>query len=204
MGYLKRFNLEPEFDLFRLNQAYFCTRNRDIDVRLKEPIDFVMRGGKSSLEYGLYKQASSMGISFKFNEKPEETDVDIVATGHFRCDMLAFGGVYEDLDFPKDRFLYMHDDRYSPIGWYLYVTPLPDDTFKIVNCTSQPHVKKTKRLFYKAISERKILKDIVGTESPLRPLEGSEAVNSQRPPRKGMFFMLERQRDFRTLSGASE
>jgi hypothetical protein len=128
MGYLKSYNLEPKFDLFRLSSGYLCTRTRDIDVTLKEPLDFVLRGGKTSLEYGLYNQAKSLGVQFRFNEEVKESEADIIATGHFRCDMLAFGGVYEDLDFPKDRFLYMHDDRYSPRGWYLYITPLPDDT----------------------------------------------------------------------------
>lgn len=185
MGYLKMYNLEPKFDLFRLNSALLCTKTRDINVKLKEPIDFVLRGGKTSLEYGLFKQAESMDITFHFNKKMNESDMDIVATGHNRCDMLAFGGVYEDLDFPKDKFLYMHDDRYSPIGWYLYVTPLPDNTFKIVNCTSQPHVKKTKKLFYKAISERKILKDIVGDRKPIETFGGFGGCHFPKSAKKG-------------------
>jgi flavin-dependent dehydrogenase len=185
LGYLKGFNLEPKFDLFRLNHAYLCTKTRDINVKMKEPIDFVLRGGRTSLEYGIYNQAKSMGVKFRFNEKIEESEADIVATGHFKCDMLAFGGVYEDLDFPKDKFLYMHDDRYSPIGWYLYVTPLPDDTYKIVNCTSQPHVKQTKRLFYKAISERKILKDIVGDRRPIETFGGFGGCEFPKSAKKG-------------------
>ena len=190
MGYLKKYNLEPKFDLFRLDQAYFCTKSRDIDVKIKDPIDFVLRGGKTSLEYGLYDQAKSLGVSFKFNEKRKESDVDIVATGHFRCDMLAFGGVYENLDFPRDKFLYMHDNRYSPIGWYLYVTPLPDGTFKIVNCTSQPHVKKTKKLFYKAISERKILKDIVGDRKPIETFGGFGGCEFPKTAKKGKILYI--------------
>ncbi|UCE74092.1 MAG: NAD(P)/FAD-dependent oxidoreductase [Methanomassiliicoccales archaeon] len=172
MGYLKSLNLEPKFDLFRMDRALICTRTRDIDVTLVEPVDFVLRGGESSLEYGLYKQARSMGVKFRFNENRDSSKVDIVATGHFRCDMLAYGCVYDDLDFPKDKFLYMHDDRYSPKGWYLYITPLPDGTFKIVNCTSQPHVKMTKRLYYKAINERKIIRDIVGDRKPKETFGG--------------------------------
>ncbi|UCE36885.1 MAG: NAD(P)/FAD-dependent oxidoreductase [Thermoplasmata archaeon] len=172
LGYLKSYNLEPKFHLFRMDRAFICTRTRDIDVTLREPVDFAMRGGESSLEYGLYEQAKSMGVKFRFNEKIDPSQVDIVATGHFRCDMLAYGCVYEDLDFPRDKFLYMHDDRYSPRGWYLYVTPLPDGTFKIVNCTSQPHVKMTKRLYYKALSERKILRDIVGDRKPKESFGG--------------------------------
>jgi flavin-dependent dehydrogenase len=171
-GYLSRLNLEPKFDLFRLKQAFFCTRKRDIDVAIKEPVDFIMRGGKTSLEYGLYEQAKSMGVQFRFSEKLNPSQANIVATGHYRCDMLAFGGVYDDLDFPKDKFLYMHDDRYSPRGWYLYVTPLPDDIYKIVNCTSWPHLKMTKKLYFRAIKERKILRDIVGDRKPKETFGG--------------------------------
>ena len=185
LGYLKKYNLEPKFDLFRLNSAFLCTKTRDINVKLKEPIDFVLRGGRTSLEYGLFEQAESMDITIHFNKKMNESDMDIVATGHNRCDMLAFGGVYEDLDFPEDKFLYMHDDRYSPIGWYLYVTPLPDKTYKIVNCTSQPHVKKTKKLFYKAISERKILKDIVGDRKPIETFGGFGGCDFPKSAKKG-------------------
>lgn len=172
MGYLNSLNLQPDFNMLRLNKAFICTRKRDLDVTLKEPIDFVMRGGNSSLEYGLYHQAESLGVKFRFNQRKDKSNVDIVATGHYKCDMLAYGCVYEDLDFPRDKFLYMHDDRYSPRGWYLYVTPLPEGRYKIVNCTSQPHVKMTKRLYYKALNERKILRDIVGNSKPIETFGG--------------------------------
>lgn len=185
MGYLKSYNLEPKFDLLRLTKAFICTRKRDIDVALKEPVDFVMRGGKESLEYGLYNQAKSLGVRFYFDRKMEDSNVDIVATGHRRCDMLAFGCVYEDLDFPRDKFLYMHDDRYSPRGWYLYITPLPQGRFKIVNCTSQPHVKMTKRLYFKALKERKILKDIVGNRTPIATFGGFGGCDFQKSAVKG-------------------
>ncbi len=172
MGYLKSLNLEPEFEMLRLKKAFLCTRTRDIDVMLKEPMDLVLRGGKDSLEYGLFKQAKSLDVKFHFDKKMGRSGVDIVATGHFRCDMLAFGCVYEDLNFPRDKFLYLHDDRYSPRGWYLYITPLPGGRFKIVNCTSQPFVKNTKRLYFKAVKERKILRDIVGDRRPTETFGG--------------------------------
>ncbi|UCF08043.1 MAG: NAD(P)/FAD-dependent oxidoreductase [Thermoplasmata archaeon] len=171
-GYLRKWNLEPKFNLFPMEKAILSTRTRDIRVTLKEPIDFVLRGGRESLECGLYEQAKSLGVKFHFNHREDKTRADIVATGHYKCDMLAFGGIYEDLDFPKDEFLYMHDDRYSPRGWYLYITPLPDGTYKMVNTTSQPHVKQTKRLYFKAIKERKILRDIVGDRKPKETFGG--------------------------------
>ncbi len=190
MGYLASYNLKPKFDLLRLDKALFCTRKRDIEVTLKEPIDFILRGGKTSLEYGLYEQAESLGVAFNFNEKRNEKDVDIVATGHYKCDMLAFGCVYEDLDFPSDKFLYLHDDRYSPRGWYLYITPLPGGRFKIVNCTSQPHVKNTKRLYFKALKERKILRDIVGNRKPVETFGGFGGCDFPKSAKKGKILYV--------------
>jgi flavin-dependent dehydrogenase len=78
MGYLNKYNLNPDFDLLRLSKAFICTKTRDLDVTLKEPIDFVLRGGKDSLEQGLYEQAKSFGVKFHFNQKKEKKDVDKV------------------------------------------------------------------------------------------------------------------------------
>ncbi len=185
MGYLKRFSLEPEFDLLRLSKAYICTRKRDLDVTLKEPIDFVLRGGENSLEHGLYEQARALEVKFHFNEKRSESEMNIVATGHYRTDMIAYGCVYEDLDLPRDKFLYMHDDRFSPIGWYFYITPLPNGEFKAVNCCSQPHVKQAKKLYYKALKERKIVRDIIGDRKPIDSFGGFGGCNFPKSAKKG-------------------
>ncbi len=190
MGYLSSINLKPKFDLFRLKKAFFCTRKRDLDVVIKEPIDFVMRGGKTSLEYGLHEQAKSMGVQFRFNQKRVPSHINIIATGHYRCDMLAFGCVYDDLDFPKDKFLYMHDDRFSPRGWYLYVTPLPDDSYKIVNCTSWPYLKMTKKLYFRAIKERKILRDIVDDRKPKETFGGFGGCDFPKSAMKGSTLLV--------------
>lgn len=190
--YLKKLNLEPEFKMKILSKAILCTRNKEVKVITKEAVPFVLRGGKNSLEYGLFKQAEKLGVEFEFNSLANENDVDIVATGHFRCDMAAFAGIFEDVNFEEDCYLYMHDDRYSPRGWYLYILPISKGKIKLVNCTSQPYIKQTKKLFYKAISERKILKDIVGSKKPIKTFGGFGGVDFPRSAVKnGKFYVGE-------------
>jgi len=173
LGYLRQFNLEPKFNMLELSKGIFCTRKREINVYLREPIPFIMRGGKDSLEYGLFRQAEALGVKFHFNSDMDERDANIVATGHYRVDMMAYGCVYEnDGAFPEDKFVYMHDDRFSPIGWYLYITPLPGNLLKMVNCTSQPYVNETKKYYEKAVRERKIIRDIIGEKKPIESFGG--------------------------------
>lgn len=168
--YLKRFNLNPKFTHFRIENSIFCTQKRDLHVKLKTPADFILRGGKGSLEYGLYEQAKEAGVKFKFNETIN--DAKIVSTGPYKCDMLAYGEIFNDLNLPKNTFFYMHDDRFSPIGWYFYIVPLPDGKFEAVNCTSVPYTNKTKELFDRAIKERPALKDIIGNNKPVGSFGG--------------------------------
>lgn len=190
--YLKNLNLEPEFKIQTLSKAILCTRNTEVKVITKEPVPFVMRGGKESLEYGLFKQAEKLGLEFEFNSKIKEKDADIVATGHYRCDMAAYVGIFEDVNFEEDAYLYMHDDRYSPRGWYLYIIPISKGKIKLVNCTSQPHIKKTKKLFYKAISKRKILKNILEDAKPIKTFGGYGGVDFPRSAiKEGRFYIGE-------------
>lgn len=193
MGYLKKLNLEPKFDLKQLKKAYLCTRTRDIDVTLTESIDFLLRGGPNSLEIGLYDQAVSEGVKFEFETTVKPEEANIVATGFSgRVDMAAYTAVYEGCDYEQDRFLYMHDDRYSPRGWYLYVTPYFDGKIKVVNCTSQPHIKDTKKLLFKAIKEREILRKIVGDREPVLTFGGSGGVDIPKSAmRDGRYYVGE-------------
>ena len=192
MEYLKKINLEPEFKINTLSKAILCTRNNEVKVITKDAVPFVLRGGKESLEYGLYKQAEKLGVEFEFNSKIKDTEVDIVSTGHYRCDMAAFAGIFEGVNFPDDEYLYMHDDRYSPRGWYLYILPISKGKIKLVNCTSQPYVKQTKKLFYKAISEKKILKEIIGDVKPIKTFGGYGGVDFPKSAVKnGIFYIGE-------------
>lgn len=86
--------------------------------------------------------------------------------------MAAFGAIYENDSFERDRFLYMHDDRFSPIGWYFYIIPIDKTRIEVVNCCSQPYVPKVKELFYKAIKERPIVQDILKDSAELSTFGG--------------------------------
>lgn len=66
----------------------------------------------------------------------------------------------------------MHDDRFSPIGWYFYIIPFDKKRIEVVNCCSQPYVSKVKELFYKAISERPILNKLLKGSSELSTFGG--------------------------------
>ncbi len=65
----------------------------------------------------------------------------------------------------------MYDDRYSPKGFYFYIIPYGNE-IKAVNCVSQPYGPKVKDLFYKAIRERKEIKDIIGNAKPKEIVSG--------------------------------
>ncbi|MBU4246270.1 MAG: NAD(P)-binding protein [Nanoarchaeota archaeon] len=170
--YLRNLNLNPEFFYHSLSNVLFCTRKKEFDLKIQKSIPFVCRGGKQSLEYGLFKEAEKVGVRFVFKTTKRERDVDIIATGHKNADIAAFGAVYKDNGFLGERFLMMYDDKYSPKGWYLYATPHLKGYVKIMNCVLKPHTPKVKDLFFKAINEREILKKIVGGQKPVDYLGG--------------------------------
>lgn len=183
--YFKQFNLKPQCSVFPLSKAILVTRTRVVNVNINEDVIFYLRGGSDSLEYGIYRQARDLGVNFHFNQKKDPSEMDIVATGRKRCDMVAFGCKYEDLDFPRDAYLYMHDDRFSPRGWYLYILPLPGNRFKVVNCTSWPHLKQVKRLYFKAIKEKEILREYIGDAEPVETFGGFGGCHFPRSAIKG-------------------
>jgi len=171
-GYLNGLGLDPEFDYKFLDKCVLSTRKKDRRITAAEPVMFVKRGGEGSLEWGLYQQALDLGVEFKFNQKMAEKDVDVVAVGHTRCDMAAFGVQYENADWDDETFVYMYDDRYSPRGWYLYLVPFGDGRIEIINCCSQPYVQQVRRRFFNAIKERKVLRDVVKGAKPVHYLGG--------------------------------
>ncbi len=170
--YLGKLNLHPKFLYHPLKRVYFCTRNKEFDLSIPKSIPFVCRGGKESLEYGLFKEAEKLGVRFVFKTAIREKDVNIIATGHKNADIAAFGAVYKDNGFLGERFLMMYDDRYSPKGWYLYATPHLKGYVKIMNCVLKPHTARVKELFFKAVKEREILRKIAGNQEPIEYLGG--------------------------------
>lgn len=171
--YLKKLNLNPKFLYYPLSRVYFCTRNKEFDLNIPKSIPFVCRGGKQSLEYGLYEEARKVGVKFKFKSKIDRLKADIIAIGHRNIDIAAFGAVYKDNGFLGGRFLIMYDDKYSPKGWYIYATPHIKGCVEIMNCVLKPHTENVKDLFLKAIREREILRKIVGNQEPLEYMGGA-------------------------------
>ena len=175
--YLNRWGLNPKFT-FKDAKKFICsTEKRDFTISLKEPLPLILRGGENSLERGLANEAKDLGVEFKFKSRPKPKAGDILSTGPKRTDMVAFGAYYENSDFPRDQFLYMHDEKYSPRGWYLYVIPMDDDTIKIMNCCSKPYAKQVRKLLYKAVEERDILRNIVDGAKPTGTVGGQGGVD---------------------------
>ncbi len=159
--YFRRMGVKSGIGCRNFSRMVFSTRKRDMTLNLSKPLPFVVRGGKDSLEYALYKEALSSGVEFTFNQKLPEPEANIVATGYKRCDMAAVGFVFEDTDFPRDQFFIMFDDRYSPKGWYSYILPVSATEIEFVNCVCQPHVPLLRKLTEKVMVERKILHDFL-------------------------------------------
>ncbi len=167
-GYLERFNLKSDFSYKYFTKALCLTNTRDIRVDIKEPLPFVQRGNHpESMEMGLARQAEAEGVNIEYRSRVKPGPGDIVSTGHYRADMAAFGAYFENDSHPRDEFTYMHDDRFSPRGWYLYIVPIGKDQIKIVNCASQPYLREVKPRLFKAIEQRKALADIIDGAKPL-------------------------------------
>lgn len=116
-------------------------------------------------------QAQKLGVNFEFGSTLKEEQAQIVSTGPKKADIIGFGAIYEDVAFDKDRFLMMYDDRYSPMGFYFYIIPTKNG-IKALNCVSAPHGPKVKELFYRAIKERKEIRDIIGDAKPKEFISG--------------------------------
>lgn len=180
--FMKGMGVRSQIKYSYFSRLFFGTRGRDIelDIGRNKKIPFVERGGKNSLEYALYREARDLGAGFEFNSKAAPKEADIIATGGTGCDFAAAGAIYEDTDFPRDHFLAIFDDRYSPTGWYSYIFPISSDQVEFVNCVSQPHVPLLARLTEKALKERKILRDFLSGKRKAASFAGS---GSARVPR---------------------
>ena len=51
------------------------------------------------------------------------------------------------------------------------------DTIKVMNCCSKPHAKKVKKLLYKAVEERPVLRDIIDGAKPTGTVGGQGGVH---------------------------
>lgn len=172
--FIRGMNLNPKIEYRYFKKAYFGTRDSDFELDVsKSKTAFVARGGKRSLEYALFLQAEQEGVDFEFSSKKDGQSSLIVATGSSRADAAAVGSVFEDTDFPRDHYLVMFDDRYSPKGWYSYIIPISKDQVEFVNCVSWPYIPMVARLHEKAISERKVVRDFLSGKRKVASFGGS-------------------------------
>lgn len=173
-GYFRLLGIRPgKFVHFEISRFRFLTRSRSMKLHAEKGYPFVLRGGKGSLERALFEEAMSLGVKFEFNSTAAEREVHIVSSGPKRADAAAFGAVYEGRSWlGKDELLIMYDDRYSPKGWYIYAQSCLGGRTEIVNCCQQPYAPLVKKLFFKAISERRELKELVGGRKPIATFGG--------------------------------
>lgn len=172
LEYLAGIGLEPKrFEYKRLSACYLLTRKRDLHLRFDPRSTAVYRGGKKSLEYGLYRQALKSGVLFEFESGMARDEADIIATGSSESFAVAFGGIF-DCDFEDDHFLMMFDDRFSPRGSYFFIAPHLNGKVEVINSVTQPHGPKVKNLFFKAIKERPLVRRIIGNSEPVSYIHG--------------------------------
>lgn len=189
-GWFARLNLEPKNPTIR----YLATMILDTPrtgvrhIRSKHPVPFALRGGKGSLEWALYEEAKDLGVQFEFNTK--QRSADIVATGHQRCDAAAYGEVYEIPEFPDDSYFYMHDDRYSPKGWYAYMIPMGDGKVEIVNCVSQPNVPRLRECYARLLRENKFVSAYVKGKKPISAFGGFGSVDYPGTAKRGPSLLV--------------
>ena len=145
----------------KFRKAHFLTPKRELTLNLPDPYTFVFRGGKDSLEYGLYEHALGLGVGFHFNAVKAEEDADVIATGPRRADVVAVGGAYENVNLPKDTMLLMFDDRFSPRGWYFYMLPIGPNLVEVLNCVPHPYTGQARRLFEDAVNERPFIRELM-------------------------------------------
>lgn len=176
--YFAGLGLEPRnFGHIELSKAHFLTRTRSIHLTCKRKGSCVLRGGGNSLEYALFLQAKKFDMKFEFGSKIAERDARIVACGPRKVSGAAFGAIYKKNGLGDKEFLAMFDDRYSPKGLYVYALPTFDGGMEIVNCAIQPHVSSVKRLLFRALKERRELRELVDGQKPTRTFGGFAYVN---------------------------
>jgi len=149
----------------KLMKIIRCSQSHSFEVFSDDkPIYYsVLRGeNKNSIDSQFVTMAINLGVDIRFNIKFNPNDVNIVATGPYSGDSLAYGELYEDTNIDESGYAFL-DKRYSPSG-YLYVIPGErNGEAEIVNYSSDPSVdiKTLKLLYNRAVKENDILKDIL-------------------------------------------
>lgn len=126
---------------------------------------------RSSIENQLYKQALDYGVEFEFGKQCKEENVDIIATGPKRNDILAYGHIYKYSDIESDKLRIFYNNLYSPKG-YTYIVFLNG---KCLICTVSFDRKNFKYIplnFNFLLRKNEVIKKIVGRKQPAEIVRG--------------------------------
>lgn len=147
--------------------------NECIEEYSKGVIFYILERGssKSSIESQLYKQALDSGVEFVFGESRRENEVDIVATGPKRSDILAYGHIYKNSEFKNDTLRIIYDNLYSPKG-YTYIV---FSNRKCLICTVSFDKRNFNYIplnFNFLLRNNEVIRKIVGRKNPQEIVKG--------------------------------
>lgn len=157
----------------KIKEVVKFSPNECIEEYSDSTIFYIVERGslKGSLESQLYKQALDLGVEIVFGQSRRENEVDIVATGPKRNDILAYGHIYENLDFMKDSLHIIYDNLYSPKG-YTYIV---SSYGKCLICTVSFDKRNFKYIplnFNFLLRKNDVIKKLVGRKNPVKIVKG--------------------------------
>ncbi|MBI4685370.1 MAG: NAD(P)/FAD-dependent oxidoreductase [Nitrospirae bacterium] len=120
---VKNMSLAVNFYHKPFYSGYFYSLSSSAHVESTEPMFYLIQRGKGAgtLDYSLKAQAIKLGVSIIFNTSLDYADVDIIATGPKRINMMAFGITF--VTNLKDIAMVILDNDISPKGYaYLLVS----------------------------------------------------------------------------------
>ena len=157
----------------KIKEVVKFSPNENIEEYSKGVIFYVLERGKSenSLESQLYKQALDNGVEFEFGKSIEENEADIIATGPKRADIFAYGHIYNDLGFEKERLYIIYNNLYSPKG-YTYIL---SSGKKCLICTVSFDKKNFKYIplnYGFLLKKNELMNKLIGRKKPVKIVKG--------------------------------
>jgi flavin-dependent dehydrogenase len=157
----------------RIKRVIKFSPNHRIEEFSRTPIFYVVCRGKEeqSLDMQLYRQALDSGVKILFGKSVNEKDVDIVATGHRRNDIFAYGHIYEDLNLESETGCIFYNNLYSPRG-YIY---LLNSNNKTIICAVSFYKKAFEYVpvnFSIFLNKNEYVRDLVRDKEPLHIVSG--------------------------------
>jgi len=136
-------------------------------------IFYLLERGSSenSIENQLLKQAKELGVKIVTGKPVKEREVDIVATGSRRTDILAYGHMYEGLNTDEDTAYIIYDNLYAP-GGYIYILTSGDRTVIISVSFDKKKFRYLPVNFSLFLRKNELVKTLVGEKEPLGRVSG--------------------------------